>query len=252
MCHGVWISERAARYSSHRVRAYTRTRTRAQTRAYTHVRMRKAGGDVYAWRLIIPREKMWSIAQQTKACRRLYNANSKNRGGLRGLRREETRGIVKRGSGRGRRRVVVTVKKQCGRACGYFKFAWHHRAQATLARTLRTLRLRTLRFFPPSQPSELTVLRFNLHTTDHVFRLAFTSSSSYLATIDQAPIVFASTHPLSPPRYPDWTPSCWGLLVGHYPTRTSLTRAHRLCVAPQQSRISLTSGSPSTDDIVPK
>lgn len=40
--------------------------------------------------------------------------------------------------------------------------------------------------------------RFNLHTTDHVFRLAFISSSSYLATIDQAPIVFASTHPLSP------------------------------------------------------
>lgn len=36
------------------------------------------------------------------------------------------------------------------------------------------------------------------------------------------------------------------------PTRTSLTRAHRLCAAPQQPRISLTSGSPSTDDIVPK
>lgn len=75
---------------------------------------------------------MWSIAQQTKACRRLYNANSKNRGGLRGLRREETRGIVKRGCGRRRRRVAVTVKKQCGRACGYFKFAWHHRAQQPL------------------------------------------------------------------------------------------------------------------------
>lgn len=35
------------------------------------------------------------------------------------------------------------------------------------------------------------------------------------------------------------------------PTRTSLMRAHQLCVAQQQSRISLTSGSPSTDDIVP-
>lgn len=58
----------------------------------------------------------------------------------------------------------------------------------------RTLRLRTLRFFPTSQPGAHRP-RFNLHTTDHVFRLAFTSSSPYLTTIDQAPIVFASTHP---------------------------------------------------------
>lgn len=58
----------------------------------------------------------------------------------------------------------------------------------------RTLRLRTLQFFPTSQLGAHRP-RFNLHTTDHVFRLAFTSSSPYLTTIDQAPIVFASTHP---------------------------------------------------------
>lgn len=162
--------------------------------------MRKAGGDVCAWRLIIPREKMWSIAQQTKACRRLYNANSKNRGGLRGLRREETRGIVKRGGGRRR-----------GGGWWWWRSRNNADARAATSSLLDTtarrqpLRAPSVPFdFAPYvsshrvSPRSSTVLRFNLHTTDHVFRLAFISSSSYLATIDQAPIVFASTHPLSP------------------------------------------------------
>lgn len=87
----------------------------------------------------------------------------------------------------------------------------------------RTLRLHTLRFFPMSRLGAHRP-RFNLHTTDHVFRLAFTSSSPYLTTIDQAPIVFASTHP-------HFTTQIGRLRAGGCslvttPTRTSLMRAH--------------------------
>lgn len=143
----------------------------------------------------------------------------------------------------------MTVKKQYGRVrllqvC----LTPPPRTGNPCAHPPRTLRLRTLRFFPTSQFGAHRP-RFNLHTTDHVFRLAFTSSSPYLTTIDQAPIVFASTHPHFTTRIERLHAggvARWSLP----PTRTSLMRAHRLCVALQQSRISLTSGSPSTDDIV--
>lgn len=148
--------------------------------------------------------------------------------------------------------VAPTVKKQYGRVRLLQVCLTPPRTGNPCAHPPRTLRLRTLRFFSPYEPDAAFGAhrpRFNLHTTDHVFRLAFTSSSPYLTTIDQAPIVFASTHPpLYHPRLDAFVLGVarWSLT----PTRTSLMRAHRLCVALQQSRISLTSGSPSTDDIV--
>lgn len=102
-------------------------------------------------------------------------------------------GIRERGGER--RPGGATVKKQYGRVRLLQVCLTPPRTGSPRARTLRTLRLRTLRFFPPRQQLRAHRSRFNLHTTDHVFRLAFTSSSPYLATIDQAPIVFASTHP---------------------------------------------------------
>lgn len=131
------IGERAALLESprpcihsHRVR-YART----YTRACTHVRMRKAV-DVCVKIDYTAGENVIN-SSTNKGLRRLYNANSKNRVGLRGLRREEDAcGIVER------RRVgddrVARWSRNNTDACGYFKFAWHHHCvQAALAHTHR-------------------------------------------------------------------------------------------------------------------
>jgi len=124
-----------------------------------------------------------------KGVRRLYNANSKNRGGLRGLRGREG---GRAGLGKGRWEAT-------GRCDGQ---EIQYGRVRLLQVCLTPPRAGSPRAHPPypstsHPPRQLRAhrSRFNLHTTDHVFRLAFTSSSPYLATIDQAPIVFASTHP---------------------------------------------------------
>lgn len=191
MCRGVWISESRVTRVTASVHTFTRVRyARTYTCACAHVRMRKAV-DVCVKIDYTTGENVIN-SSTNKGLRRLYNANSKNRVGLRGLQREEDVWIVERGVGDDR---VARRSRNNTDACGYFKFAWHHRVQAALAHTLRI----PFDFAPSGSSlrasSEPTRPRFNLHTTDHVFRLAFTSSSPYLTTIDQAPIVFASTHP---------------------------------------------------------
>lgn len=138
----------------------------------------------------------------------------------------------------------VMVKKQYGRVRLLQVCLTPPRRQAALARTLCTLRLRTLRFFPPSQLGTHRP-RFNLHTTDHVFRLAFTSSSPYLATIDQAPIVFALTHP-----HPDaFVPGVARWSLPH--TYVSCARTPTLYGPSAVENLANEGFSPSTDDIVP-
>lgn len=83
------------RYSSHRVRAYIRM----YTCACIHVRMRKAV-DVCVKIDYTAGENVIN-SSTNKGLRRLYNANSKNRVGLRGLRREKD--VWDRGKGSGRR-----------------------------------------------------------------------------------------------------------------------------------------------------
>jgi hypothetical protein len=151
------------------------------------------------------------------------------------------------------------VKKQYGRAWRLLQVRPappRHRGQP-FARTLRTLRLRTLRFFPPtsrrSPPRPAAILALicirPIMSSDPRLRIA---SSPYLATIDQAPIVFAPTRP-SPPRSATRIgrlPGARGggsegrLLAGHYPARASPLRAHdEVFARPFSSReFSLTRG----------
>lgn len=89
MCHGVWISEShvtrvtASVYTLARIHAERGRSARAC--ACTHVSMRKAA-DVCVKIDYTAGENVIN-SSTNKGLRRLYNANSKNRGGLRELRR---------------------------------------------------------------------------------------------------------------------------------------------------------------------
>jgi len=154
-----------------------------------------------------------------KGLRRLYNANSKNRVGLRGCKGKRTCGIVERGMGDaiGWRDGQETIRTRAATSSLLDTTAYRQ----PLRIPSRTLRLRTLRFFSTSQLGTHR-RRFNLHTTDHVFRLAFTFSSPYFTTIDQAPIVFASTHP-------HFTTRIGCLRAGGCSLVTTLPHVHLLC-----------------------
>lgn len=100
MCRGVWISESRVTRVTASVHTFARVRyARTYTRACTHVRMRKAV-DVCVKIDYTAGENVIN-SSTNKGLRRLYNANSKNRVGLRGLRREED--VWDRGKGSGRR-----------------------------------------------------------------------------------------------------------------------------------------------------
>lgn len=99
MCRGVWISESRVTRATASVHIFARVRGYIYTRACTHVRMRKAV-DVCVKIDYTAGENVIN-SSTNKGLQRLYNANSKNRVGLRGLRREED--VWDRGKGGGRR-----------------------------------------------------------------------------------------------------------------------------------------------------
>lgn len=238
MCRGYGY-RRAALLESPRPCIHSHVYARAC--ACTYVRMRKTV-DVCVKIDYTAGENVIN-SSTNKGLRRLYNANSKNRVGLRGLRREED--VWDRGKGVGGDRVARRSRNNTD-ACGYFKFAWHHRVQAALAHTLR------VPFeFAPSASSLWASSEPTVPALICIRPIMSSDSPSHPRRHTSRPSIkprlfLLQLTPTSPPGL-DAFVARWSLP----PTRTSLMRAHWLCVALQQlARISLTSGSPSTDDIV--
>lgn len=99
MCRGVWISESRVTRVTASTCIHSHVYMYTRIRACIHVRMRKAV-DVCVKIDYTAGENVIN-SSTNKGLRRLYNANSKNRVGLRGLRREED--VWDRGKGSGRR-----------------------------------------------------------------------------------------------------------------------------------------------------